>query len=205
MKFYINKIAIIGFSLILILLSGCGSGSRKVTRMQVDEAADISGRWNDTDSRLTAEAMVRDVLGKPWLVDFQGESERKPVVTVGKISNKSSEHIAVNALVKDIERELINSGQISFVASGKEREEVRNERVDQQSFSSVETAKDMANETAADFMLQGVINSIVDSAEGKKLIIYQVDLELVNVETNAKVWLGNKKIKKFVEQDKYKW
>jgi len=173
--------------------------------MQVDESTDLSGRWNDTDSRLTAEAMVKDVLGKPWIMDFQNGYERKPVVIVGKISNKSSEHIAVNTLVKDIERELINSGQITFVASVKERETVRNERVDQQSFSSVETAKDMANETAADFMLQGNINSIVDSVEGKKVVTYQVDLELVNIETNSKIWLGNKKIKKFVEQDKYKW
>lgn len=189
----------------LIILIGCGGASRKVTRMQVDEDLSLSGRWNDTDARMTAETMVRDVLSKPWLMDFQGENQRKPVVVVGKISNKSSEHIATNTFINDIERELVNSGQVSFVAGGKQRDEVRDERIDQQSFSSVETAKDLANETAADFMLQGTINSIVDSQEGKKVVTYQVDLELVNVESNTKVWLGNKKIKKFIEQDKYKW
>ena len=27
---------------------------------------DLSGRWNDTDSRLTAEALVKDALDRPW-------------------------------------------------------------------------------------------------------------------------------------------
>ena len=77
--------------------------------------------------------------------------------------------------------------------------------MDQQSYSSTESAKDLANEQAADYMLQGTINSIVDSFEGKKVIYYQVDLELVDLESNTKVWLGDKKIKKLIEQDKYSW
>ena len=47
-------------------------------------------------------------------------------------------------------------------------------------------------------MLQGTINSIVDSFEGKKVVYYQVDLELVDLESNTKVWLGDKKIKKAI-------
>ncbi len=189
----------------LLLLSGCAGPSRQVTRLQADETTDISGRWNDTDSRLTAETMIRDVLSRPWLQDYQMKNDENPVVIVGTIRNKSSEHIPIDIFIKDIERELINSGQVTFVASAQQRQEIRDERLDQQSYASMETAKQLANETGADYMLQGSINSIVDSFEGQKAVYYQVDLELINLEKNTKVWLGDKKIKKLIEQDRYKW
>lgn len=188
-----------------LLIISCAGPSRTVTRMQIDQAMDISGRWNDTDSRLTAEAMINDLLSRPWLNEFRGEYQRRPYVIVGSIRNRSSEHIPVKAFIKDIEKELINSGQVFFVASADERDDVREERLDQQSYSSVETAKELANEQAADFMLQGVITSIVDSFEGRRVVYYQVNLELIDLGSNTKVWLGDKKIKKFIEQDKYRW
>ncbi len=189
----------------LYMFSACGGSSRKVTRIASDETTDISGRWNDTDSRLTAQAMIKDVLSRPWLSDFQMKHGKKPTVIVGTIRNKSSEHIPVDVFVKDIERELINSGEVTFVASRTEREEVRDERIDQQKHASVETAKELGQEKGADYMLKGTINSIVDSFEGQRVIYYQVDLELIDLESNTKVWIGNKKIKKFIEQDSYKW
>ncbi|MGD9897695.1 MAG: penicillin-binding protein activator LpoB [Calditrichaceae bacterium] len=202
---FFSRMLIIGmlvlFSSVLIQ---CQS-SRKVTRVSADQTSDLSGRWNDTDSRLTAEAMIRDVLSKPWLLEYVDLNDEKPVVIVGTIRNKSSEHIPVDLFIKDIEKELINSGQINFVASEKEREEIRKERLDQQSFSSLETAKQLANETGADYMLQGSINTIVDSYEGQKAVYYQVNLELIHLEKNLKVWIGDKKIKKMIEQNRYKW
>ena len=190
---------------LLALIANCGSSSRTITRIQADENTDISGRWNDTDSRQTANTLIRDLLAKPWIGDFINNNAKKPFVIVGQIRNKSSEHIPIATFIKDIEKELVNSGQVSFVASAGERDGVRDERMDQQSYSSTETAKELANEQAADYMLQGVINSIVDSFEGQKVVYYQVNLELVDLESNTKVWLGDKKIKKAITQDKYKW
>jgi len=54
-------------------------------------------------------------------------------------------------------------------------------------------------EQGADFMLQGTINSIVDEYKRDKTVYYQVDLELTNIETNEKVWIGDKKIKKMIK------
>lgn len=49
-------------------------------------------------------------------------------------------------------------------------------------------------------MLQGTINTILDEAGGTKVVFYQVDLELVNIESNIKAWFGQKKLKKVVER-----
>jgi penicillin-binding protein activator len=199
MKNLINTLIILT---IIILFVGCGS-SRTVERTSSDTTVDLSGRWNDTDSRLTAEKMINGLLNSRWINNFNRENQRRPVLIVGNIKNKSSEHIQITVFSKDIERELINSGSVKFVASSQERDEIRDERADQQQNSSLETSKRLANETGADFMLKGVISTQNDSFEGKSVKYYQVDLELIHLESNEKVWMDSKKIKKLVNQAGY--
>jgi PBP1b-binding outer membrane lipoprotein LpoB len=99
-----------------------------------------------------------------------------------------------------MERELINSGQVEFVASAKEREEVRAEVKDQDLYASEATRKAIGEETGADYMLTGSINSIVDAISGEQARYYQIDLTLIELGTNKKVWIGQKKIKKTIEK-----
>ena len=200
-----SKIVVLELFVIILLLMGCASTTRTVERFSAEEVSDQSGNWNDTDSRLVAEQMIKDLMYRPWLQDFVLEEDRKPVMIVGTIRNLSSEHIQSDIFVKDIERELINSGKIKFVAGIKERDDVREERMEQQSYASDETAKRLAAESGADFMLQGGIKSNTDASGGKAVKFYQVDLELINVESNEKVWIGSKEIKKFVKKNKVKW
>jgi uncharacterized protein (TIGR02722 family) len=181
------------------LLAGCGGG-KTVSRVEPDTAIDLSGDWNDTDSRLVAEEMIKDVLARPWVGEFNGEKKRSPDVIVGTVRNRSAEHIPTTAFIKNLEKELINSGRVSFVASKEERTEVRDERADQQENASAESVKKFQKEAGADFMLRGDITTIIDQEGGEKVKYYQVNLELVNVETNRKAWVGEKKIKKYVSQ-----
>jgi uncharacterized protein (TIGR02722 family) len=188
----------------LLLAVSCATAPT-VTRTSADEVIDLSGRWNDTDARLTAEAMVSSMLSGGWLAKFISSESREPVVIVGTISNRSSEHIDAITFVKAIERELINSGQVVFVAGGEERNEIREEREDQQSSATMATAAALAAETGADYMMQGVITSQTDAIDGKRATLYKVDMELVDLETNQKVWIDTKEIKKLVEQKKASW
>jgi uncharacterized protein (TIGR02722 family) len=195
---------IMSIASMLLLVVGC-SGSRQVTRMSAETVTDLSGNWNDTDARLVAEEQINDCLSRPWITDFAAQYGRKPVVTVGTIRNNSNEHIDTETFTTDFERELKNSGQVKFVAAPYQRDEIRDERQDQQRFASDETAKRLAQETGADFMLKGSIKSIADQIEGKQTKFYQIDLELINIESNEKVWIGSKEIKKGISQGKTKW
>lgn len=173
--------------------------TKEVTRVEESAVIDLSGRWNDTDSRLVSEEMVSDMLSRPWLEEFEKGMGRRPVVIVGLVKNKSHEHIATDTYIKDIEKAILNSGKVRLVQAGEAREELRKERADQNEFASASTAAKWGKELGADFMLQGLVNSIVDSNGKQKLVYYQTDLELVNLESNEKVWIGDKKIKKVVE------
>ncbi|ACF13713.1 conserved hypothetical protein [Chloroherpeton thalassium ATCC 35110] len=184
------------------LFSGCASSgsSISVQRLAENSTTDISGDWNDTDSRLVSKAMIEQVLAEAWLENFIHDNQRKPVLIVGRIKNRSHEHINVQTFVKDIERALINSGEVDFVASTDERQQVRDERIDQALNASEDTQKGPGQETGADFMVIGSIASIIDQDGGEKVKFYQINLELINLENNRKVWIGEKKIKKSVSQ-----
>jgi uncharacterized protein (TIGR02722 family) len=185
----------------LLTLGACGT---RVTRVDVDEVHDLSGRWNDTDSRLVSEEMIGDVLSRSWLSDYRRQHNGMPTVIVGEVRNLSHEHINVNTFISDMERELINSGKVQFVASRDERGEIREERADQELNAREDTRKEMGQEIGADFMLKGSINTIIDH-EGKEAIkYYQVDLTLIDMADNRKVWVGQKKIKKLVEKGTFR-
>ena len=144
---------------------------------------------------------MRIVLNHAWISRHAvGDAGEQPIVIVGAIRNRSTEHIAIPTFVSDIERAFINSGLVSVVASALERGELRDEKGDQSRFASPETVKAMGQELGADYMMTGQINTIEDREGGKQVTFYQTDLTLTNIETNQKVWLGQKKIKKFIER-----
>ncbi len=197
------RLIIFAILLGIVTFSGC-SASKQVTRVDVDTTIDLSGRWNDTDSRMVADEIIGDCLSHPWINDHGINAGGKPVVIVGGIRNKSMEHIPVATFVTDIERAFINSGKVRTVSSASERGEIREERADQGEFAALETIKRMGRELGADYMMTGEINTIEDREGGDQVVFYQTDLTLTNIETNEKIWIGNKKIKKFIGRDKFK-
>jgi len=189
----------ITLSILLLSLVAVFSCGRKISRIDPGQQTDLSGRWNDTDSRLVAEEMMNDVLQRQWLKDFTTEKGKKPVVIVGMVRNSSHEHIDAEMFIKDLERHFINTSTVRVVQNSVFREKLREERDDQQTFASPETQKKFGRELGADFILTGTINSIVDQYKKEKTVTYQVNLELSNLETNEVVWIGDKKIKKYIK------
>lgn len=180
-----------------MIITSC---SRQVTRINTDQAIDVSGNWNNTDSRLVAEEMTQTVLGGKWLSTHLEEKQgKRPVVVVGVIKNKSHEHIDAETFVKDVEQSFVKSERVRLVQGGAKREELRAEKADQQDNASVSTMKKFGLENGADYILQGSINSIVDSHKRQKVVYYQVNLELTDIQTNEVVWIGDKKIAKYVK------
>jgi len=188
----IAAIAIIGMT-----ITSC---ARQVTRINAENAPDISGNWNVTDSKLVAEEMTKSVTSSKWLPNhLEAKAGKKPTIIVGLVQNKSHEHIDAETFVKDVEQSFLQNGTIKLVQGGKKREELRAEKADQQDNASVSTMKKFGLENGADYILQGSINSIVDSHKRNKVVYYQVNLELTDIQTNEVVWIGDKKITKAVK------
>lgn len=184
------------------MLTACGG--TKVSRVDSNQEIALTDKWNDKDSQLVSQEMIADMLSFPWIRDHKSANGgEKPTVIIQRVRNKSHEHIAADTFLNDLKRAIIRTGDARFVASSAERDDIRNERADQELNSK--NAKQMGVETAADFALSGSINSFVDQAGGDRVTTYQVDLKLVNMESNEEVWNGQKKLKKFQEKSSYGW
>ncbi len=170
--------------LVILALTAC---TTQVTQTPPDAPIAISGGWNDATARVTAEAMVKEVLKQPWPRRFTQFMGRAPVVSVGTVVNRTQEPLNTETFVKDLERAFANSGQVQFVANAGPRQE-NNPRAD--------TAKPAGQEVGADFMLQGAVSTLVDERDSTKSGFYQVELELVDLASNVQVWQGQRKIKK---------
>jgi uncharacterized protein (TIGR02722 family) len=187
----------------IMVLAACGG--REVTRTDPGTTTDLSGYWNDTDAGMVADSIVDQCLDGSWLERYsamrtqRGDEYRQPIILVGGVRNQSTEHINTDIFMSEIERSLLDSGRMQIAAGGRERDEVRDERYDQQIFASPETAAEFGREMGADYIMTGTVNSITDEEGSTRAVYYQVNLELIDVETALKVWMGSLEIKKIIE------
>lgn len=193
-----SKLIVVVFAVAVAAVS-CSS-TPEVTRVDSSTQTDLSGYWNDTDVRIVCETLINDCLSSPRVAQFEKKTGNLPVVIVGSFRNQSDEHIDTSIITKRMETAILNSGKAEFVASSSERGELRDERQEQQSWASEESAKALANETGADFMMIGSVKTIVDRAGKTATRTYFVYAELIDVESNRKIWIGeNSSIKKVIK------
>lgn len=186
--------------LLALVAFGLGGCVKQVTRVAPEQAIDLSGRWNDVDSRMVADAIIEQSFASDWASNYmRANGGEMPTVLIGSVRNRSMEHIPVGTFVRDLEQAYVNSGQVRVVASGGERDEIREERVDQQEFASAATRSRLGMEHGASYILQGEIQSIEDREGRRRVVFYQVDLSLVDLESNSRVWVGQHRIKKYIQ------
>jgi uncharacterized protein (TIGR02722 family) len=201
-----NRTSPLRLGLALAALFALAACATKVERLDESKAVDLSGAWNDTDSRLVSQEMIQDSLARAWLQEFKGRpGQARPAVIVGEVRNLSHEHINVNTFTLDLERALINSGKVDFVATKQERQGIRDERKDQDLNARGDTRNAMGRELGADFMLTGTINTIVDPSGDTQVRFYQVNMTLISLADNRKVWVGQKDIRKLVTRSKLRF
>lgn len=188
----ISTIIIIGLAIV--------SCSTKVERTQAKDQKELSGKWNANDSKLVSKKAISSMLAGRWLRNHLKKNQKAPTIIVGKFTNLSHEIINIKTFIADIEREMINSGEIEFVASSDERNQIRDERLNQQTYSTSKTRKKMFQELGADYMLIGNLNSFVERVEGVQNIQYQIDMTLISLKNNKKVWVESQKHAKTIKR-----
>lgn len=191
--------AVFAILLTVFLCAGCES-TPKVERVASDTQIDLSGYWNDTDVRTVAEAIINECIQSPRIKNYASQHNGKlPVVILGSYRNQSDEHIDTSILTTKLETALVNSGTVDFVANSSQRSELDAELEYQQTHASEESAKNLANATGADFMMQGAVKTIVDSNSKTMTRTYYVSTELIDIETQRKIWMNeNDSIKKVI-------
>lgn len=193
-----NKTNLATAMCVLVAFASC---KKTVTRVGVDSVKDLSGRFNDTDSQMIAQSIVEQMLNECY--DLQNATRDERILAVGEVRNLSHEHINCSTFMNDIERNLINSGRCRVVASKDIREAIQDEFVDFEdnlsTYDRLEKQRDCAKKLGVNRMIFSSITSIIDKEGNRSVRFYQFDIKLVDVNTNEVMWMGTKKIKKFIK------
>lgn len=182
----------------LVLSAGACSPNWKVKRIDPEQTVDLDYRFDDEDARQVARGMIEDALGKPWINEFMAVNEKRPLVVVGNVKNETEDYINPDLFTDVIQEELLNSGKVRFIAERDLRAELRQERLEDLEFRDPATIKQAAMEKGADYMMLGRIKDVKERSVDQKQVVnfYQVTLELIDIETNEKVWIESREIKK---------
>lgn len=185
---------------------GCGPRQR-VARVATDTVTDMSGNWNDTDAKLTADALIKDCFAAGWLGVFREENGRKPALRVRGVVNKSDEHIDSQVFIKSIEKAMVNSARVKVLAQeGSELGSVEAEQDRGASGAQDDaTAAQIGVETGADFVVAVRVASIMDQVAGHRAKFYKINFELISPNSGEKVWIGDHEIKKVIDQRAVGW
>lgn len=182
----------------LVLTTGACSPNWKVKRIDPEKTVDLDYRFDDEDARQIARGMIEDALGKPWINEYMAVNEKRPMVVVGNVKNETEDYINPDLFTDVIQKELLNSGKVRFIAERDLRAELRQERIEDLEFRDPATIKNAAMEKGADYMMLGRIKDVKERSVDQRQVVnfYQVTLELIDIETNEKVWIENQEIKK---------
>jgi PBP1b-binding outer membrane lipoprotein LpoB len=202
-----TRYALVGLAVLgvaMMMLGGC-SGKPKVENVDPTTEGYVSGHWNDSDARAVADQLIPQALDGAWLPEFHGaQGETRPRIVLGDIVNNTSDHLNKDVFMNELQRVLINSGRIRFVADPEVRgalmEEVAwQERMAKEGGVSDDVAHGVSG---ADFMLMGTVSSVVDQAAKEAIVYYRVDLSLTDLRSWEKVWIGTAERKHTVENAK---
>jgi len=187
------------FLWITVIVACISCQSNNVTRIDPQTQIDLSGRWNDSDSRMVAEKMTNELFASERFKEYANGNGKKPTIIVGLIKNKTTEHIDASNYIKKFELTIYNSNVADLVESDEFRDKLRQERAEQQDFADPATVAQWGKETGADLMLFGEMSSEIDTNNKTRVVNYITTLFLTDIETNKRVWYGQHEIKKLVK------
>ena len=192
MKSYLS-VHLVSLTLFGIFLTSCGP--RAFTKGQYDDPNKVillDDKFNENDMQLISNQLVDSLIQFGKIK----EATTPPIVMVGTVRNRTSEHIDVKSLTDKIRTELIKSGKFRF-SDKTSRDEVA-EEYEYQSGGLVDqkTAARKGKQVGVQYLITGDIGSNVQEVGKDKVIFYIVTLNLTDLESNLIEWSDNKEIRK---------
>jgi uncharacterized protein (TIGR02722 family) len=188
------KIPTLVTMLALLLSIGC-AGPRAFTKGSYEDPETIAlldDRFNENDMQLIAKKMIGSIIEAAPLTP----DGKVPAVMLGKMRNRTTEHIDMVALSDKLKTALIQSGKLRFVDANNRRDIAQEYEYQQSGYVDPTQAKAPGKQTGSDFLLTGVLSSNVEEVGKNKLVYYKATFRLTHLETSEIVWTDEKEIRK---------
>ena len=184
-----NIIIFLGQLVLIQIFISCSSADTTETNNGLENKL-----WNENDSEMIADSIVSKLLLSEWNTKFT--TKRKPKIIVGSIEDLTNEKIDTDVIAKNIERSLINSGDVTFISSKSNREMVRNDRKNKNDFDDDIELKKYLEPLRSDFFISGNVKLNVDSISIPKKNEYKLTLEIIKTKDLKSVFITSQTLNK---------
>ena len=171
------------------------AGPRAFTRGEYADPNEIvllDDKWSQSDMQLVAKKMINSL--ETW-VEGEGMAA-KPVIILETPKNRTSEHIDMQALNDHVKTALIQSGKLTFLDKAARGEIAKEYEYQGSGYVDPNQAQGPGQQKAAEYLLGGVITSIVQEVGNNKVIYYKATFELTDIRTTEIMWTDHKEIAK---------
>ena len=199
-----NKIILAtSIGLAITVMSGCTNKS--VVRYGDAAAVETTNiNFGSTDLQKIAGEMTDSLLASPVVGTLT--QNKRPIVFVESIKNKTSEHIDTESVTDSISTKLLRSGKFRFVDMT--RVDAARKQIDfQQNSGMVDTNKavQFGRQVGAEYMLYGNLSSIVKSNQDQSDVYYKFTLRLMDLQSGIVEWADETEIRKTKEKEFVSW
>ncbi len=183
----------ITLAVVLAFAAGC-AGPRAFTKGSYEDPGTIAlldDRFSENDMQLIAKKMIQSMAGS----NIAG-SNGVPVVMIGKMRNRTAEHIDMTMLSNKVRTQLLQSGTFRFADVVNRRDIAEEYEYQQSGYVNPEQAKGPGSQTGAEYLLTGTLTANVQQVGKNKLIYYKATFQLTNLLTSEIAWTDEKEIRK---------
>jgi len=175
------------------LIAGCATPN--VQYGDAGSAKPVSTDFGSSDLQQIAGSMVDSLLTFPPIVELT--TQRRPVISVDKVKNKSMQHIDTESITDSIRTKLIKSGKFMFIdrtTDGAAVEEIQT----QQNSGLVDPNKavNFGTQTGAEYLLTANLSEISQKSGNVTDVYYKFTMNLKNLRTGILDWSDEKEIRK---------
>lgn len=176
----------------LTIGSGCSVFRASVQNEDVNKASakPLDTGYDFGDLRSLAEAVNSELVSAPVL-------EKKPILVVMGIENRTDEHVDTKAITDTIRTRLINDGKASFINESR-RDALMKEQGYQLVNCTPETQTLIGKQLGARYMLTGSLVKISKdtpkqiSLSRKEQVYLQLTIEVTDLQTGLIAWTTQK-------------
>lgn len=180
--------------MIVPFLVGCSS-TPNVDYGDATSAQTLTTDFGASDLQQIVATMVDSLLTFPPIVALT--AERRPVLIIDRVKNKTMQHIDTEALTDSIRAKLIKSGKFRFIDRTTDMAAIAEIRTQQESgLVNPETAVQFGQQISAEYMLTANLTEITQKSGNIKDVYYKFTMNLKNLRTGILEWSDEKEIRK---------
>lgn len=189
-------IAVLGLAAVLAVFAGCSA------KYQYGDAGDTpmySTGFGPGELQQIADRMTASLLTFPPIV--QVTEQRRPVVVVERVKNKTTQHIDTESITDSIRTRLIRSGKFRFLDKSRDGQTIDEIRRQQElGLTRQDQAAQFGTQEAAEYMLTASLSEIeqrkAEVWQRRKMVYYKFTMNLMNIRTGILEWADEKEIVK---------